>query len=84
LAWRLEATASALSRLESLGVPVFYDEPHSLAQIPELIESLGELAGTSATAKPLARTLRADEACEGPTPPGGQRKCPGCDCAPRA
>ena len=60
VAWRLEATASALSRLESLGVPVFYDEPHSLAQIPELIESLGELAGTSATAKPLARTLRAE------------------------
>jgi iron complex transport system substrate-binding protein len=60
VAWRLEATASALTRLESLGVPVFYDEPHSLAQIPELIESLGELAGTAATAKPLARTLRAE------------------------
>lgn len=60
VAWRLEATASALTRLESLGVPVFYNEPHSLAQIPELIESLGELAGTSATARPLARTLRTE------------------------
>ena len=60
VAWRLEATASALSRLESLGVPVFYSEPHRLAEIPELIEALGELAGTSATAKPLARSLRAE------------------------
>jgi iron complex transport system substrate-binding protein len=60
VAWRLEATAAALTRLESLGVPVFYSEPHRLAQIPEMIEALGELAGTGATAKPLARSLRAD------------------------
>src|SRR3990170_7111763 len=58
VAWRLEATAAALRRLESLGVPVFYSEPRSLAQIPEAIEALGELAGTLATAKPLAGTLR--------------------------
>lgn len=60
VAWRLEATAPALKRLEALGVPVFYSEPHRLAEIPELIEALGELAGTSATAKPLARSLRAE------------------------
>jgi iron complex transport system substrate-binding protein len=47
VAWRLEATAPALTRLESLGVPVFYSEPHRLAEIPELIEALGELAGTA-------------------------------------
>jgi iron complex transport system substrate-binding protein len=58
VAWRLEATAAALARLESLGVPVFYSEPRRLAQIPHLIEALGDLAGTSATAKPLARSLR--------------------------
>jgi iron complex transport system substrate-binding protein len=58
VAWRLEATTAALKRLKSLGVPVFFDEPHRLAQIPVLIEALGELAGTSATAKPLARSLR--------------------------
>jgi iron complex transport system substrate-binding protein len=58
VAWRLEATAAALTRLESLGVPVFYSEPRRLAQIPQAIEALGELAGTLATAKPLARTLR--------------------------
>jgi iron complex transport system substrate-binding protein len=58
VAWRLEATAAALVRLESLGVPVFYSEPRRLAQIPGMIEALGELAGTAATARPLAASLR--------------------------
>lgn len=58
VAWRLEATAAALARLESLGVPVFYSEPRRLAHIPDMIESLGELAGTGAVAKPLAASLR--------------------------
>jgi len=58
VAWRLEATAPALARLESLGVPVFYSEPRRLAQIPDTIEALGELAGTGAVAKPLAGSLR--------------------------
>ena len=58
VAWRLEATAAALARLESLGVPVFYSEPRRLAHIPAMIESLGELAGTGAVAKPLAASLR--------------------------
>jgi iron complex transport system substrate-binding protein len=58
VAWRLEATAAALTRLESLGLPVFYSEPRRLAQIPAMIEALGELAGTAATARPLAASLR--------------------------
>lgn len=58
VAWRLEATAAALARLESLGVPVFHSEARRLSHIPHLIEALGELAGTSATARPLARSLR--------------------------
>jgi iron complex transport system substrate-binding protein len=57
VAWRLEATTAALARLESL-VPVFYSEPRRLAQIPDMIQALGELAGTGATAKPLAQSLR--------------------------
>jgi len=60
VAWKLEATAPALTRLESLGIPVFYSEPRRLAQIPGMIEALGELAGTDATARPLARSLRAE------------------------
>jgi iron complex transport system substrate-binding protein len=58
VAWRLEATAAALARLESLGVPVFYSEPRRLAQIPDTIEALGELAGTAGVARPLAEALR--------------------------
>lgn len=60
VAWRLEATAPALARLESLGVPVFYSEPRRLAQIPDTIEALGELAGTGAVARPLAAALRSE------------------------
>lgn len=60
VAWKLEATAPALTRLEALGVPVFYSEPRRLAQIPAMIEALGELAGTGASARPLARSLRAE------------------------
>jgi iron complex transport system substrate-binding protein len=58
VAWRLEATAGALARIESFGLPVFYSEPRRLAQIPEMIEALGELAGSGGTAKPLAASLR--------------------------
>ena len=60
VAWRLEATAAALARLESLGVPVFYSEPRRLAHIPAMIESLGELAGTGAVANALAQELRGE------------------------
>jgi iron complex transport system substrate-binding protein len=58
VAWRLEATAAALARLETLGLPVFYSEPRRLAQIPDSIEALGELAGTADTAHALAASLR--------------------------
>jgi len=58
VAWRLDATAAALARLEALGVPVFYSEARRLSHIPQLIEALGELAGTAETARPLARSLR--------------------------
>jgi len=58
VAWRLEATAPALARLESLGVPVFYSEPRRLAQIPDTIEALGTGRGgrsACSTRSPSAR-----------------------------
>ena len=58
VAWRLEATAAALARLQTLGLPVFYSEPRRLAQIPDNIEALGELAGTADTARRVAASLR--------------------------
>jgi iron complex transport system substrate-binding protein len=60
VAWRLEATARSLDRLQSLGVPVFYSEPHRLAEIPGSLEALGVLAGVEASAKPQAERLRAE------------------------
>jgi iron complex transport system substrate-binding protein len=39
-------------------MPVFYSEPRRLAQIPDAIEALGELAGTAGIAGPLAASLR--------------------------
>jgi iron complex transport system substrate-binding protein len=60
VAWRLEATARSLDRLQSLGVPVFYSEPHRLAEIPGALEALGALAGVEASAKPQAARLRAE------------------------
>jgi iron complex transport system substrate-binding protein len=60
IAWRVDATAAALARLESVGLTVFYSEPRRLAEIPDVIEAIGLLAGTSSIAAPLARTLRED------------------------
>lgn len=58
IAWRLEATAPALKRLEALGLTVFYDEPRRLAQIADMLAALGALTGTTSTAQPLAASLR--------------------------
>jgi iron complex transport system substrate-binding protein len=58
IAWRLEAITPALKRLESLGLTVFYDEPHRLEQIAEMIEALGELTGRAGQAGALAASLR--------------------------
>ena len=60
LAWRLDATAKALDRLESLGLKLFYVEPHRLDEIPQAIETIGALAGTEAVARAEAGRLRAE------------------------
>jgi len=60
VAWRLEATAKALDRIESFGIPLVYIEPHRLAEIPQALETLGVLAGTQATAQAEAGRLRAE------------------------
>jgi iron complex transport system substrate-binding protein len=60
VAWRLEATAPALARLNRSACRCSTARPRRLAQIPDTIEALGKLAGTSAVAKPLAASLRAE------------------------
>jgi iron complex transport system substrate-binding protein len=60
VAWRLDATAKALDRLDSLGVRLAYIEPHRLEEIPQALEILGRLAGTERIAGPEAARLRAE------------------------
>jgi iron complex transport system substrate-binding protein len=60
IAWRLEATARALDRIEALGIPLAYIEPHRLEEIPQAIETLGVLAGTQPAAEREAARLRAE------------------------
>ena len=60
VAWRLSATSQSLDRLQAIGVPVFYSEPHRLSEIPDAVETLGILAGTQDAARPAAAALRAE------------------------
>src|SRR4051794_31648142 len=60
IAWRLSSTAQSLDRLQAIGVPVFYSEPHRLAEIPQQLEAIGVLAGTEAVAHTAAAALQAD------------------------
>ncbi len=58
IAWRLEATAKALDRIESFGIPLAYIEPRRLGEIPQAVETLGVLAGTQPVAQAEAKRLR--------------------------
>ena len=58
LAWRLDATAKALDRIESLGLPLAYLEPHRLEEIARALEVVGTLAGTEPIATREAARLR--------------------------
>jgi iron complex transport system substrate-binding protein len=60
IAWRLDATARTLDRIESLGMPLAYIEPHRLEQIPEALEAIGALAGSDPVARAEAARLRAE------------------------
>jgi iron complex transport system substrate-binding protein len=56
----LHGTASRqLEQLRGLGIPLFYSEPQHLADIPDAVMRLGQLAGTEAQARTAAVALRA-------------------------
>jgi iron complex transport system substrate-binding protein len=56
----LHGTASRqLEQLRGLGIPLFYSEPQHLADIPDAVMRLGQLAGTEAQARVAASALRA-------------------------
>ena len=53
--WGNGSAASQLDKLRTLGVPIFYNEPQVMADIPRALIALGRLAGTEATANHAAR-----------------------------
>lgn len=56
--WRHGNLQQQIDKLRQLGLPIFMSEPLTLAQIPDSIERLGTLMGTSTTAHANAEALR--------------------------
>ncbi|MEP6655654.1 MAG: cobalamin-binding protein [Betaproteobacteria bacterium] len=52
--WLHGSSASHLEKLRTLGVPIFQNEPRTLADIPRALMQLGTLAGTEDQARPVA------------------------------
>lgn len=59
LAWRSGNPAASIERLRDLGLTVHVSEVSRLAEIPELIEELGRLAGSGTQARRAAGDFRA-------------------------
>jgi iron complex transport system substrate-binding protein len=58
VAWRSGNPPAALARLRALGIAVFAVESRRLRDLPELLERLGRLAGTSQAAAAAGRAFR--------------------------
>lgn len=54
IVWSHVDLSAQLNRLKVLGVPIYYDEPRRLVDIPRSIRNLGKLAGTSSDAEQAA------------------------------
>ncbi|MGV7210562.1 cobalamin-binding protein [Oxalobacteraceae bacterium A2-2] len=57
--WKSGNTARQLEQLSSLGVPIFYSEPHKLDEVATSLTRLGQLLGTEAAAQTAAADYRA-------------------------
>jgi iron complex transport system substrate-binding protein len=60
VAWRHGSASRQMDRLRALGIPVFYSEPHRLADIASNLDRLGVLLGTQAQAHKAADAFDAD------------------------
>lgn len=58
VAWESGNPADAVTSLRELGIPVLVTEVHGLDDIPDLLSTLGELAGTPAPARKAAASFR--------------------------
>jgi len=57
--WRNGTSAARIDALRALGIPVYLNEPRTLAGIASTLERLGELAGTGPDARAAAQTFAA-------------------------
>ena len=57
LAWQGGSSRRQLDKLLQLGIPVFFNAPHQLADIARSIEQFGSMAGTEAQALPAAQAF---------------------------
>lgn len=58
VAWHSGNSRAQLARLKELGLAIYLSEPRNIEDVPRDIERLGELAGTSRTAKKSASIFR--------------------------
>lgn len=58
IVWRHNSADKQLDTLHRLGIPLFYNEPHKLDDIPQSIERFGRLFGTEDKAGQAAANLR--------------------------
>lgn len=56
--WRHGSSEKQVEQLRKLGIPMFYSEPHALADIPASVILLGKLMGTEAQANSTALSLQ--------------------------
>lgn len=56
--WLHGSASTQLDALRKLGIPLFYSEPHDVAQIPDTLLRLGRLAGTEKQAQQVADTMQ--------------------------
>lgn len=56
--WRHNASSRQMEQLRKLGIPLFYSEPHKLADIPEAVLRMGQLMGTEQQARQSAGDLQ--------------------------
>lgn len=58
LVWLHGNAERQLEPLRRLGIPLYYSEPHKLAEIPDSVQRIGRLLGTEAQAEKGAAELR--------------------------
>ncbi|HSD37931.1 MAG TPA: cobalamin-binding protein [Rhodocyclaceae bacterium] len=62
LVWYHGNALREVERITALGIPMFYLEPHTIADIPDVLERIGQLIGNDRQAQEAAQRFRARHA----------------------